>query len=228
MNVAEEIKKSILSGIMITIGGSVYVACRTISVGSMNLMWLGAFLFSAGLLTICVYGFNLYTGKVGYIAFHFKDVNYIGLVLLICAVNLFTTFILGIVVSYAFPNIAAEAFKMYTPKLSMPLLRIFISGSFCGILMYLAVDTWKQGLKFSVFVFVPVFIFSGFDHSIANSFYNGASFGHTLFANESFLNPESASFAVFSLRNALLTFVTVLGNGFGGMLIPLLTRKWDK
>lgn len=228
MNIIEEIKKSVLSGIMITVGGAVYMASRTISIGSVNLMWLGAFLFSAGLFTICVYGFNLYTGKVGYIALHFKDTKYIGLVVLICAFNLLTTFLLGIVVAYAFPNIGAEAFKVYAPKLNLPLLKIFISGTFCGLLMFLAVDTWKQGFKLGVFIFVPVFIFSGFDHSIANSFYNGASFGHTLFADESFLNPASSSFQVFSVKNALLTLTTVLGNGFGGMIVPLLTRKWQK
>ncbi len=228
MNILEEIKKSVLSGILITIGGAVYMASRTISIGSVNLMWLGAFLFSAGLFTICVYGFNLYTGKVGYIALHFKDTKYIGLVVLICAFNLLTTFVLGIVVAYAFPNIGAEAFKVYAPKLNLPLFKIFISGTFCGLLMFLAVDTWKKGFQYGVFIFVPVFIFSGFDHSIANSFYNGASFGHTIFADESFLNPDSANFAVFSARNALLTFTTVLGNGFGGMVIPLLTRKWKK
>lgn len=226
MNIIEEIKKSVLSGIMIMVGGSVYLASRTISVGSFNLMWLGALLFTAGLFTICVYGFNLYTGKVGYIALHFKDTKYIALVVLICVFNLLTTFLLGIVVAYAFPNIGAEAFRVYTPKLNLPLLRIFISGTFCGLLMFLAVDTWKKGFPIGCFLFVPVFIFSGFDHSIANSLYNGASFGHILFADDSFLNPNSASFSVFSAKNALLTLITVLGNGFGGMIIPLLTRKW--
>ena len=62
-----DIKKSILSGLMICIGGTVYLSCI-----ALNIKPLGAFLFAAGLYTICVYGFNLYTGKVGYIAFNFK------------------------------------------------------------------------------------------------------------------------------------------------------------
>ena len=70
--------KSILSGILISIGGTVYLS----SINS-GVPWFGAILFSAGLFTICEYGYNLYTGKVGYIGFHFKDVKYIGLVLLI-------------------------------------------------------------------------------------------------------------------------------------------------
>ena len=74
-----EIKKSILSGILISIGGCVYMASVTAGLG-----WLGALLFTGGLFAICVYGFNLYTGKVGYIAYHFKDTKYISLVAIIC------------------------------------------------------------------------------------------------------------------------------------------------
>ncbi|MBQ0052639.1 MAG: formate/nitrite transporter family protein [Treponema sp.] len=223
-----DIKKSILSGLMIAVGGSVYMACRTINCGSMNLLWLGAILFSAGLFTICVYGFNLYTGKVGYIAYNFKDFAYIRLVLLIVIFNLLTTFLLGIVVAYVYPKIGAEAFKVYAPKLNMPLLKVFISGTFCGLLMFLAVDTWKQGKMIGCFLFVPTFIFAGFDHSIANSFYNGAALGHQIFADESFLLSNASDFKCFSVANALLVIVTVLGNALGGMLVPLMTRKWKE
>lgn len=239
-----DIKKSILSGLMITVGGSVYMACRTINCGSPDspfyLTWLGAILFSAGLFTICVYGFNLYTGKVGYIAYKFKDFSYIRLVVLIVIFNLLSTFLLGIVIAYAFPGTAAEAFRVYAPKffkianaecVCRPLLQLFISASFCGLLMFLAVDTWKKEKPIGCFLFVAAFIFAGFDHSIANSFYNGAAFGHQLFAaipeddsaKELFVN-----FKEFSLPNLYLTLVAVLGNAFGGMVVPLLTRSWKE
>lgn len=78
--------------------------------------------------------------------------------------------------------------------------------------MYLAVDLWKRGQKIGVFLCVPVFIFSGFDHSIANSFYNGAAIGAD----------------TFTLRNVAFVTVVVLGNALGGMLLPMLTRKWKK
>lgn len=230
----EDIKKSILAGLMITIGGSVYMACRTINSGSMNLTWLGAVLFAAGLFTICVYGFNLYTGRVGYIAYSFRDRRYIRLVLLVVTFNLLSTFIFGIIVAYTFPKIAAESFNVYVPKLTNPLFKTFISGIFCGLLMFLAVDTWKQGKIIGCFLFVPTFIFAGFDHSIANSFYNGAAFGLQLLSEETIATVSNTlklpidSFSCFSIRNALLVIVTVLGNAVGGMLVPLLTRKWNK
>lgn len=94
-----DIKKAAASGILISIGGCVLLAST-----KSGMMWAGAVLFSLGLFAICEYGFNLYTGKVGYIAEHFKDFKYIRLVLLILVVNLLTTFIMGILVSFACPK----------------------------------------------------------------------------------------------------------------------------
>ena len=51
--------KGFYAGILIGIGGIAYLAIENKIVGS--------FIFSFGLLTICIYSFNLYTGKVGYI-----------------------------------------------------------------------------------------------------------------------------------------------------------------
>lgn len=199
-----DIKKSILSGLMICIGGTVYLSCV-----ALNLKPLGAFLFAAGLYSICVYGFNLYTGKVGYIAYNFKDTKYIRLVVLVLAFNLLSTYLLGILTSYAFPMTVEPAKNIYAAKYQSPLLRLFISGIFCGLLMFLSVDTWKKGTKIGVFIYIPVFILCGFDHSIANSFYNGIANG---------LN-------AFTLQNVLIFAVVILGNAAGGMLIPLLAEK---
>ena len=202
------IKLSILSGLMIAVGGTIYLSC--IAKG-----WVpfGAVLFAAGLYTICVYGFNLYTGKVGYIACHFKDVNYIGLVILILVFNNITTYLLGIVCAYAFPAIVEPAKKIYEAKLAAPLLRLLITGIFCGLLMFLAVDTWKKGSPFGCFIYIPIFIISGFDHSIANSFYNGVANG---FAD------------AFTMQNALVVITVVIGNAIGGMLVPMMTRVWKE
>ena len=202
------IKLSILSGLMIAVGGTIYLSCITKG-------WtpFGAVLFAAGLYTICVYGFNLYTGKVGYIAYNFKDVNYIELVILILIFNLITTYLLGIVCAYAFPAIVEPAKKIYEAKLAAPLLRLLITGIFCGLLMFLAVDTWKKGSPFGCFIYIPVFIISGFDHSIANSFYNGVANG---FAD------------AFTMQNALVVITVVIGNAIGGMLVPMMTRVWKE
>ena len=149
----DNIKKSVLSGIMIAFGCSVYLSCV-----DKGLDWIGAFLFSAGLFTICEYGFNLYTGKVGYIAFRFRDLKYFRLVILILIFNLLTTFILGIILGKNFEAVRAVALKIYSSKFQMSLWKLFISGTLCGILMYLAVDTWKRGAKIGCFIYIPLFI----------------------------------------------------------------------
>ena len=51
---------------------------------------------------------------------------------------------------------------------------------------------------------VPVFILSGFEHSIADMFYFGAS-------------------GIFSLSVALFMLAVVIGNSLGGMLLSALT-----
>ena len=54
-----EFIKAILAGAAISIGGIVFLSC--------DVKYVGAFLFSTGLVTVCMFGFNLYTGKIGYV-----------------------------------------------------------------------------------------------------------------------------------------------------------------
>jgi formate/nitrite transporter FocA (FNT family) len=198
-----EIRKSIAAGILISIGGCVYLACSV-----KGIAWLGAILFCVGLFGICEYGFNLYTGKVGYIAYKFSDVKYIGSVAVILLVNLLTTFLVGALMSLEFTDMAAFARELYAAKLDASLTKSFVSAIFCGMLMFLAVDINKRGNKLGIFLAVPTFILSGFDHSVANSFYNGIALGEN----------------TFTLRNAAFVAVVVVGNAIGGMVFPLLMR----
>ena len=47
--------RSLLTGVAIAIGGTVYLSCPN--------KYLGAFLFGIGLFVILSFGFNLFTGK---------------------------------------------------------------------------------------------------------------------------------------------------------------------
>lgn len=199
-----EIRKSIISGLLISIGGSVYICCSLAGIG-----WLGAILFTFGLYTICEYGFSLFTGKVGYIAYDFRDVKYIGTVAVVLLFNLLATFAVGALMSLAFEDMAAKAAEMYSAKLGHSLFRSFLSSVLCGLIMFIAVDTNKRVSKLGMFLGIPTFIFCGFDHSIANSFYNGLALGAD----------------TFTLNNAAFIVVVILGNAVGGMLLPLLMGK---
>lgn len=50
--------RSALSGVMIAIGGYAFLGCENRVVG--------AILFTVGLITITLFGFDLYTGRIGY------------------------------------------------------------------------------------------------------------------------------------------------------------------
>ena len=157
--------KSAAGGFMICIGAVVYLSC--------DIKYIGAFLFSLGLFTICEFGLGLYTGKVGYLFLNGK--SYWKEVLLTFFGNAVGTLISGVMIYLARPEIAQKAEVMCGLKLSQTPLQTLILSFFCGILMFVAVDTYNNGLGIAryiaLFTAIPVFILSGFEHSVANMFY---------------------------------------------------------
>lgn len=213
----EETKGAIVAGLMIAIGGIVNLSC--IAAGYPI---VGAFLFCVGLFSICYFKGKLYTGAVGNIPFCFeRDIwnrkeysakaKFKGslIVLHYLLVNLITTFGIGFIVGKYYPNLAAVATEIYTPKLEADLVKIFISAFLCGVLMFIAVSCWNiVDIKGIIFC-VPTFILSGFDHSIANSFYNGVAYGDLTWTWENFW----------------LTVVVILGNAAGAITFALLRKE---
>ncbi len=164
MTFLTNLKKSIFAGLAISIGATVYMACQS--------KLLGAFLFTFGLMLICVADLNLYTGKIGYV-FESKNKPNIFVVWL---GNLLGTVLGGLLIRLAKPDLHEVAAAMIAKKFDMNLLQIFILATFCGVLMYVAVNNFKtNSCDFSkyigLFVCVPLFIISGFEHSIANMVY---------------------------------------------------------
>ena len=89
-----------LAGTMIAMGGSVLLSCDN--------RYLGAALFTVALLSICLFGFNLYTGKVGFLVKeHSRDklaVTFSGLL-----GNILGTLIMGLLVGIALPKLVDSA-----------------------------------------------------------------------------------------------------------------------
>ena len=140
--------KGVYAGLMIGIAGCVYLSVDNHIVGS--------FLFALGLLTICMYGMNLYTGKVGYVLIN--KLSYLLELLFTLIGNFIGTFIVGkLMLLTRFKGIKVAAYNIGTVKLNDNLLSIFILSMFCGILMYIAVNNQ-----------------CGFEHSVANMFYFSA------------------------------------------------------
>lgn len=200
--------KAIMSGIMIGIGGTIYLMSEN--------KYIGGFLFSFGLFTIIQLGFALYTGKVGYIPEN-KPI-YIREVLITLLGNIIGTGITALLIRLTRigDKVHEGAVAAMATKMSDGVLSRLILGFFCGMLMYLAVDNAKNcrakghdtSLIFGTVVPVMLFIFCGFNHSIADCFY--------LFA------------ADVSVSGILYIIVVAIGNALGGMFIPLMKKLFDK
>ena len=185
----------IKAGIMIAIGGSVFLSCEN--------RYIGAILFSVALLCICLKGYSLFTGKVGYLPEnHSKE----AVKILLCGLlgNIVSTILLGYAVSFANPALGEAAKVICEAKLSQEALQTFVRAFFCGVLMYMAVSTYREkGTLAGIFFCVPVFILSGFEHSIANMFYFGAS-------------------GMINIDSIIYLAVVIAGNSVGGMAMPIL------
>lgn len=124
---------------------------------------LGPFLFAFGLLGVCVLGLNLFTGKCGFL---FEDGIRFNDLMVILASNLIFGYAFGVIFSLMDGSIieAAEA-KVAGWNISWEFL---LDSMACGIIMYLAVALYRKGGVLGVLIGVPLFIFCGFQHSIAN------------------------------------------------------------
>lgn len=198
--------KSVLAGIMIGIGGTIYL--------SLDNKVVGASLFGIGLFMIVIYGFNLYTGKIGYLVDNF-NFKYIKMLVITLIGNFIGTFFVGYILKFTriYSLIHDKAKLLVNVKLDDSLVSILILAFFCGILMYLAVNTYKENKDISkylgVFLGVIVFILCGFEHCIANMYYFSV-------AN------------IWNLNTLLYLLIMILGNSLGGMLIPLCNKVIKK
>lgn len=192
---------SILAGVSISIGGTVFL--------SLDNKVVGAIFFSLGLFAVCTFGFNLFTGKVGYV-FEQKP-SYLLFLLQVWIGNLVGSLIVGYSLRLTrIAGISEKAKALCDVKLQDSPLSIFILAIFCNILMFIAVDGFKTnqheiGKYIGVFMCVIVFILCGFEHCVANMFYfsiAGVWNGHTI----------------------LYLLIMTLGNACGGVLIPLARR----
>ncbi|MCH5323900.1 MAG: formate/nitrite transporter family protein [Eubacterium sp.] len=198
--------KAVLTGFAIGVGGAVYLSCDN--------KYIGAFLFGLGLFMVLFFGYNLFTGKVGY-AVENKP-SYLLDLGVIWLGNLAGTVIMGLLLLFTRISATLEekAAGICETKLNDSLVSIFILAFFCGILMFVAADGFKRinnpiGQVIVIFLPVMVFILSGYEHCVANMFY--------------FTVGE-----VWSLKTFGYLLIMSLGNAAGGIFIPLVRKGFVK
>lgn len=131
---------------------------------------IGPFLFAFGLFGVCVFGLNLFTGKCGFL---FENNIKVLDLLLILVTNLISGYALGIIFGFmdnSIVNVAVD--KVATWQFSF---EFFLKSVMCGVIMYLAVEANRRGSKLGILFGVPLFIFCGFQHSIANAITMGVA-----------------------------------------------------
>ena len=196
-----KITSGVAAGILVSIGGAVFLSCEN--------RYVGAVLFSVALLCICLKGYSLFTGRVGYIPER-HDRETVSALLLGLLGNFIGTLVCGLLARYAVPAIGAAAETACAARLTQLPLQTFVRALFCGMLMYLAVSTYRDRNTLAGIVFcIPVFILCGFEHSIADMFYFTAS-------------------GMVSFRAFAFIWIVILGNAVGGMLLPMIVPAEKK
>ncbi|MBP5230752.1 MAG: formate/nitrite transporter family protein [Clostridia bacterium] len=190
--------RELLAGVLIGIGGMVFLACNTDNpyVGK----YVGAVLFAVALSSILLFRLNLYTGMVGYLPEQNGVYAYDTLASILW--NFAGAFLVGFL-RQPMSNVR----DLCLARLDKSVPQVLIDAFLCGILIFICVDVYKKKNRLiAVFLCVPTFILCGFEHSIADAFY---------FANARLLA---------DWRSVLFLLLVVVGNAAGGLLIPLLLK----
>lgn len=193
---------AVLAGICISIGGTVFL--------SLESKVIGAFLFTIGLFVICTNGLHLFTGKICYIFENGKD--YLRTIPVIWLGNLVGTFCSAVVLCMTRIGsaITEKAASICQIKLNDSVGSILVLSFFCNILIYIAVDGFKNnphevGKYLALFFGVVVFILCGFEHCVANMFYISVA-------------------KAWSARAFYYLLIMTVGNGLGGVFVPLMKK----
>ena len=167
----------------------------------------GAFLFSIGLICVCLFELNLYTGKICYFTDELTNQNCITMITILFG-NICMAIFIGILASISASGDAINfANQIVATKLAKNPIEIIIASIFCNIFIYIAVNAWKKTKNYIGLVIIILsiicFILTGSEHCIANCFY---------FAFAGMFSQEVIAFMLFC----------ILGNTIGGIAVHYL------
>lgn len=169
--IKDDLKKSIVAGILIGIGGISYL-----TIGGP----IGAIAFSIGLLAVLTLSSWLYTGKIAYVKttteFLYYAVLFLG--------NVFGAWLCSCIFKLSLID-KTSIIEIWNNKLSESPTETFFLSFLCGTLMYIAVEAWKKHDTCITALCVFVFVVCGMEHSVADAFYmfSANSFNPMFIAN---------------------------------------------
>lgn len=176
---------------------------------------LGSFLFAGALFIILSLEYYLFTGMVGYYFYKERRPYRLKLTKVLLG-NLLGTFTVAKMISLTRygENLIHLAERSVAIKTSDNLLSLFILAIFCNMFVTNATHQFKYnsyqvGKYLAIFISIMTFVLSGFEHSIADSFY---------FFLAGKINPR-----------VITVFLIVLsGNIVGGLIIPTVALFYDE
>jgi formate/nitrite transporter FocA (FNT family) len=200
----------VFAGLAISVGGTASLLANNLLAG----MWgkfVGALLFSLGMFVVITYGLKLFTGMVsGIPTMGAKNLWQLPVCFL---ANALGAAFFALIVRYSFigDSLVAQAQAVVSSKLGAEYwaVKTLLSAIACGILITFSVWSPKYAgdkkLSASVGVLLPivVFVFCGFDHSVANVFY-------------------ICLYGSFGWQELSYLLLAIVGNIIGGVLFPLV------
>jgi formate/nitrite transporter FocA (FNT family) len=167
-------RSSVLSGIAVAIAGWGYLACKDKDMPYKEI--LGAVLFSFGLLTVVNYKLKLYTGTAGFV--ELRDSNgksrlsgAIGELLLILVGNISGCLLVALLLRCSPFALGTSAKAILESRLAIGPLNAGLLAIGCGFIMTTVVTFAREGKPLTLLFGVPLFIFCGFPHCLADAFY---------------------------------------------------------
>ena len=189
-------RSAIVAGISIGIAGF-----GNLAIGGI----IGPIVFAFGLCTVVCYKLRLYTGTAGFI----QSGGELGKLLLILAGNILGCLLVALLARPSPLPIQDAATKILDGRLAAEPFRCGALAIGCGFIMTAAVRFARQGQWLPLVFGVPLFIFCGFPHSIADAFYYLA-----------------VPFSHYTWNVLWVYLAIVLGNFIGCNLTRLIL--WDK
>lgn len=179
------LSKGVLAGISIGVGSFLYILFRFLISGSGGAI-LGSLFFSVGLICVCIFHFDLFTGKVGQVFEKRQNKDfYISLIIMYIG-NIIGAVGLGYISFAIFNNndLFKVAKEIAESKLKYgsvgDVLSNFVLSTICGLCVYSAVKSFSldvlkfKGIFFLIF-FVFAFVFTSGKHCVANMYYYAIS-----------------------------------------------------
>ncbi|MCR5505938.1 MAG: formate/nitrite transporter family protein [Bacilli bacterium] len=215
----------ILAGAAIAFGGILFIVSKALIPDNkiIGATLVGALLFPVGLLLVCYFKLNLYTGKIG-IAFRNKKIDKKGLNVFewlwwILFGNAIGAMAIGLIVyaitlidkgSHFSLAVYAVGDARIMPYTFEGIFNMSYKSILCGALVYIAIYFFNRlntnfGKVIGIIVPITFFVYAGFQHCVANMFYIAAA-------------------GVWNLNAFVGLIICIIGNSIGALLLDLFVK----